>query len=195
MVSVPVLSGVSKPILRVEIFKFVVGILMITFSTRILKFDKKGEKTGWSYIEISKRQAEQLKPGCRVSFRIKGSLDAHPINKTALLPMGEGNFILPLNGTMRKAIGKKEGDALKVKIELDERPLALSSDFVTCLKDDPRAYDFFKKLPKSHQAYFSKWIESAKTISTKTKRITMAVIALGLSQGYPEMMRANKGLR
>jgi hypothetical protein len=168
---------------------------MITFSTRILKFDKKGEKTGWSYIEISKRQAEQLKPGCRVSFRIKGSLDSHAINQTALLPMGEGDFILPLNGTMRKVIGKKEGDVLKLKIELDERPLTLSSDFVTCLKDDPLAYNFFKTLPKSHQVYFSKWIESAKTISTKTKRITMAVIALGLGQGYPEMIRANKGVR
>jgi len=165
---------------------------VITFSTRILKFDKKGEKTGWSYIEISKRQAEQLKPGCRVSFRIKGDLDQYSISKTAILPMGDGNFILPVNGTMRKSLGKKEGDSLKVKIELDERPLTLSSDFVACLKDEPRAYDFFKTLPKSHQAYFSKWIESAKTISTKTKRITMAVIALGLGQGYPEMLRANK---
>lgn len=168
---------------------------MITYSTRILKFDKKGEKTGWSYIEISKRQAEQLKPNCRVSFRIKGLLDQHSIHQTALLPMGDGNFILPLNGTMRKAIGKKEGDMLTVKIEADERPLTLSSDFIKCLKDDPRAYTFFKTLPKSHQAYFSKWIESAKTISTKTKRITMAVIALGLGQGYPEMIRANKGVR
>lgn len=168
---------------------------MITYSTRILKFEKKGEKTGWSYIEISKRQAEQLKSGCRVSFRIKGQLDQHPIHQTALLPMGDGNFILPLNGAMRKAIGKIEGDLLTVKIEVDERPLTLSSDFIKCLKDDPRAYTFFKTLPKSHQAYFSKWIESAKTISTKTKRITMAVVALGLGQGYPEMIRANKGVR
>lgn len=168
---------------------------MITFSTKILKFDKKGEKTGWSYIEISKRQAEQLNSGCRVSFRIKGYLDGYAINKTALLPMGDGSFILPLNGTMRKAIGKKEGDSLSIKIELDERPLTLSSDFIKCLKDDSRAYDFFKTLPKSHQAYFSKWIESAKTIPTKTKRITMAVIALGLGQGYGEMIRANKGTR
>jgi Domain of unknown function (DUF1905)/Bacteriocin-protection, YdeI or OmpD-Associated len=168
---------------------------MITFSTRILKFEKKGEKTGWRYIEISNHQAEQLKPGCRVSFRVKGQLDQYTINKTSLLPMGEGNFILPLNGTMRKAIGKKEGDTLKVTMELDTRPLTLSNDFVTCLKDDPRGYDFFKTLPKSHQAYFSKWIESAKTITTKTKRITMAVIALGLGQGYGEMLRANRGVR
>jgi hypothetical protein len=167
---------------------------MITFSTRILKFQNNGEKTGWRYIEISKRQAEQLKPNNKVSFRVKGLLDQYPIQKTALLPMGEGNFILPINGTIRKAIGKKEGDALKVQLELDERAIQLSSDFIKCLKDEPRAYDFFKSLPKSHQNYFSKWIESAKTIQTKTKRITMAVVGLSAGQNYNEMIRANKTL-
>ena len=165
---------------------------MITFSVQILKFQKKGEKTGWSYIEISKRQAEQLKPNHRVSFRVKGHLDNHPIQKAALLPMGEGNFILPLNRSMRKAIGKHGGDRLQAKIELDERPLTPSANFIKCLKDDPRAYDFFKTLPKSHQHYFSKWIESAKTYPTKAKRITMAVISLSAGQGYGEMIRANK---
>jgi hypothetical protein len=168
---------------------------MITFSTRILKFQNKGEKTGWRYIEISKRQAEQLKPNNKVSFRVKGLLDQYSIEKTALLPMGEGDFILPINGTIRKAIGKKEGDMLKVRLELDERAIQLSSDFIKCLKDEPKAYDFFKSLPKSHQNYFSKWIEDAKTIQTKTKRITMAVIGLSAGQNYGEMIRANKVLR
>lgn len=167
---------------------------MISFSTRILKFQNKGEKTGWRYIEISKRQAEQLKPNNKVSFRVKGLLDQYPIEKTALLPMGEGDFILPINGTIRKAIGKKEGDALKVQLELDERAIQLSSDFIKCLKDEPKAYAFFKALPKSHQNYFSKWIESAKTIQTKTKRITMAVVGLSAGQNYGEMIRANKTL-
>jgi len=168
-------------------------LMMIKFSTRILKFGNKGEKTGWRYIEISQEQAEKLNPGCRVSFRIKGKLDNHVIEKTALIPMGEGNFILPFNATMRKATGKEEGDLIRVQLEYDKRELTLSSDFIQCLKDEPGAYDFFKTLPKSHQAYFSKWIESAKTINTKTKRITMAVIALAQKQGYPEMIRANKG--
>ena len=168
---------------------------MITFSTRILKFDKKGEKTGWSYIVIDRKKAEQLKPGNRVSFRVRGFIDQHSIHNTALLPMGEGDFILPLNGSMRKAIGKKAGDGLNVRLELDVRQLTPSSDFIKCLKDDGRAVEFFKTLPKSHQQYFSKWIESAKTIQTKTKRITMAVIALGSGQGYPEMIRANKSFR
>jgi hypothetical protein len=168
---------------------------MITFSTRILQFGKQGEKTGWTYIEISKRQAEQLKPGNKKSFRVRGLLDNFVLEQAALLPMGEGKFILPMNAAIRKGTGKKAGDIIKVKFEVDERARKLSADFIKCLKDDARAYDFFKNLPKSHQQYFSNWIESAKTVSTKTKRITMAVIALGAGQGYGEMMRANKTVR
>lgn len=166
---------------------------MIAFSTRVKKFDKKGEKTGWTYIEISKRYANQINPGCKTSFRIKGKLDQYEIEKTALLPMGDGDFILPFNAAIRKGTGKKMGDLINVEITLDVRELTLSKDFIQCLKDDPIAFAFFKSLPKGHQNYFSKWIDSAKTTATKTKRITMAVIALALKQGYGEMIRANKG--
>jgi hypothetical protein len=165
---------------------------MIRFSTRIQKFQKHGEKTGWSYIEITSAQANKLKPGYKVSFRVKGTLDQHPIEKTALLPMGDGTFILPVNATIRKAIGKQAGDKLSVALDLDERQITISSDFLKCLKDEPRALIYFKSLPKGHQNYFSKWIDSAKTAATKARRITMAVIALGSGQGYSEMVRANK---
>lgn len=165
---------------------------MIAFSAKILKFADKGEKTGWSYIEVSEKQAEKLKPGCKKSFRVKGQLDQHKIERIALIPMGDGKFILPINASMRKGTGKKAGDVVRVSLELDERGIRLSADFINCLKDEPRAYEFFKSLPQGHQNYFSNWIESAKTTHTKTKRITMAVIALASGQGYPEMIRANK---
>ncbi len=42
------------------------------------------------------------------SFRVKGLLDNHPIAQTALLPAGDGAFILPINAAMRKGIGKKQ---------------------------------------------------------------------------------------
>jgi hypothetical protein len=165
---------------------------MIRFTTRIQRFEKQGEKTGWSYIEITSAQAHKLKPDCKVSFRVKGQLDEHKIEKIALLPMGDGSFILPVNATIRKATNKKAGDKLIVILDADDRAVSISPDFIKCLKDDPRAFDFFKSLPKGHQNYFSKWIDSAKTLPTKTRRITMAVIALGQGQGFPEMIRANK---
>ena len=39
---------------------------MITFTTTLQKFNSKGEKTGWTYIEISEQQAQKLKPGVKV---------------------------------------------------------------------------------------------------------------------------------
>jgi len=165
---------------------------MITFTTTIHKFVSQGEKTGWTYIEISASQAKKLKPNTKVSFRVKGTLDSFGIQKTALLPMGDGKFIMPLNAAIRKGIGKKQGEKLKVALEVDEREIELSRDLMKCLKDDPQAQSFFKTLTKGHQQYFSKWIESAKTPATKTKRIVMALTAFTKKQGYPEMMRENK---
>ena len=131
---------------------------MIKFTTTILKFDKKGEKTGWSYVEISAAQAKKLKDS-KVSFRIKGSIDQHSFEKLSILPMGDGGFILPVNGTIRKSIGKKQGDKVTLAIEADDRNLTISHDLMVCLKEDPDAMAFFKSLPGSHQRYFSKWIE------------------------------------
>jgi hypothetical protein len=165
----------------------------IKFKTTIQRFAKQGEKTGWSYFEISAKQAAQLKPGSKVSFRVKGTLDSHAIKQVSLLPMGNGGFIMPFNASMRKGTGKKAGDLLVVNLEVDEARFVLSPDLMACLKDEPASMKFFKSLSGSHQRYFSKWIESAKTSMTKAKRIAMALIAFSKQQGYPEMMRENKG--
>ena len=165
---------------------------MIQFMTTLHKFDKQGEKTGWTYIEINSTYEKKLKPDTKVSFRVKGTLDSYKIKQIALLPMGDGKFIMPVNAAMRKGIGKKLGDRIKVSIEEDNSEFVFSQDFMDCLRDDPAAQDFFQSLSGSHQKYFSKWIDSAKTSATKTKRIIMAVTALSKKQGYPEMIRANK---
>ena len=165
---------------------------MIKFNTTILRFDKQGEKTGWTYIEISPAQAKKLNPGVKVAYRVKGKLDEFSIEKAALIPMGEGGFIMPLNGKIRKEIGKKMGDKLKVEIELDARQIQPSADFMACLKQEPESMKFFKTLPGSHQRYYSKWIEDAKTSQTKAKRIVMALTAFSKKQRFNEMMRANR---
>lgn len=168
---------------------------MIHFTAELQKFEKKGEKTGWTYLEISAPRASKLKPGCKVSFRVKGMLDQFPIRQTALIPMGDGNFILPFNASLRKGTGKKAGDKITVKLEADEKKYQLSPDLMKCLKAEPPLLQFFNSLTGSHQRYFSKWIESAKTQETKAKRIAMAMIAFSKKQGYPEMIRENKGNR
>lgn len=165
---------------------------MLSFTATLQKFGEQGEKTGWTYIDVSSEQAHLLQPNTKKSFRVKGKLDGYAFEGVALVPMGEGNFIIAVNATMRQAIKKRKGDTIQVQLAFDEKGYQLNEDFVACLEDEPKAIAYFNALTKGHQNYFSKWIESAKTIETKTKRITMAVIALAKQMGYPEMIRANK---
>lgn len=165
---------------------------MIHLTAILKKFDKQGEKTGWTYIEIPAGFAQKLKPGNKKEFKVRGRLDNFPLERVSLLPMGNGSFIMPVNTAMRKATGKTKGATVKVSLQEDTSEFVFNGDFIECLRDDPGALDFFQSLPGSHQRYFSKWIDSAKTEPTKIKRITMAVNALSKKLGYGEMLRAAK---
>ena len=163
---------------------------MIQFTVTIHRFEKQGEKTGWTYIEIPADLAQQLKPGNKKSFRVKGKLDNYKITGVSLLPMGGGSFIMPINGAMRKGTGKKLGAMLKVQLEEDKKPYVLNAEFLECLQDEPKALTNFNAMPKSFQNYYSKWIESAKTEPTRTKRIATAVSTLAKGMNYSEMIRS-----
>jgi hypothetical protein len=165
---------------------------MIEFTATLKQFAEQGEKTGWTYIEIPADIAQALKPGNKKSFRVKGKLDKYVIDHVALLPMGGGIFIMAVNAGMRKGIGKKKGAMVKVKLQEDKKEFEFNKDFVDCLSDEPSAKAFFNTLTGSHQRYFSKWIDSAKTEQTRTKRIAWAVTALSKKQGYSEMIRSHK---
>lgn len=163
---------------------------MVQFTVTIHKFEKKGEKSGWTYIEIPADIAQQLKPGNKKSFRVKGKLDNYKIAGVSLLPMGGGSFIMAINGTMRKGTGKKQGAMLNVELEEDKKLYQPDKEFMECLADEPQALANFKAMPKSFQNYYSKWIESAKTEPTKTTRIAAAVSSLARGMNFPEMLRS-----
>ena len=164
---------------------------MVEFSTTILQFAEKGEKTGWSYVTIPPDIAEKLRPGFKKSFRVKGKLDNYSIARQALLPMGNGEFILPLKAAVRKAIHKNKGAMVKLILEEDTRALKVSSELLECLSDSPMAEKKFKSLPVSHQMYYSNWIESAKTVGTKAKRIGLTIMAMEKNMTYGEMLKMN----
>ena len=163
---------------------------MVRFTTKILQFGEMGEKTGWSYIRIPAALAEKLMSGVRKSFRVKGRLDEHAIEKVALLPMGEGDFIMPLKANVRKTLRKQKGDSLRVELEVDKAVIKPPKDLMECLADEPEALAYFKTLPKSHQNYFGNWVREAKTEGTRTKRLASVVMAMTRRQNFGEMLRA-----
>lgn len=162
---------------------------MIKFNATIEVDSRDPDKLGWSFIIVNKALSARLNPGVRKGFRVKGKLDKMEIRQTSLLPVNGGRFMLPFNAKMRKGTGKKAGDKVNVELEVDKAAVKLNADLVACLKDDPQAYTFFKTLVPSHQRYFSKWIDDAKTAPTKEKRITLAMSALGRKMNFVKMIR------
>jgi hypothetical protein len=165
---------------------------MIHLTAIVKRFGQQGEKTGWTYIEVPANEAEKLVPNNKKSFRVKGKLDQHAIAQVSLIPMGGGDFILPLNAAMRKATGKSLGHSIEVKLAVDKSELTICSELLECLQDEPAAKAYFDKLAPSHQKYYSKWIESAKTDATKAKRIALAVNGMARGLDYGAILRLQK---
>ncbi|MCJ8209459.1 YdeI/OmpD-associated family protein [Mucilaginibacter sp. RS28] len=166
---------------------------MITFEAVLHQFADQGEKTGWTYIEIPAHVAAELKPGNKKSFRVKGMLDHFQISGVAMIPMGEGNFIIAVNAEMRKGIRKSKGAMVNVVLEVhDDFVIEVPKDLQMCLDEEPEGLEFFNSLPKGHRDYFIKWINSAKTEATRTNRVVNTVNAMVNRMGYPEMIRALK---
>ncbi|MEZ5027908.1 MAG: YdeI/OmpD-associated family protein [Ferruginibacter sp.] len=135
------------------------------------------------------------KPGCKKIVQGKGKLYEFKIEKVALVPMGEGNFIMAINATMRKGIGKTKGATVNVQIELDASQIKVPPQLLVCLQDEPEALKYFNSLPQGHRNYFTKWIQSAKTEPTKVKRITMVVKTMIRKMDFGAMLREERDER
>jgi len=165
---------------------------MVKFTSVLKQFAEQGEKTGWTYIEVPADIAQQLKPGNKKTFRVKGRIEAHTIKRVALMPMGNGSFILPVNAEMRKGIQKRRGATVEVQLQEDKDKLPPPAALLECLADEPAAKDFFESLTEGHKNYFANWINTAKTEPTKIKRIALAVDALSKQMDFGAMLRNHK---
>ncbi|UKJ06248.1 YdeI/OmpD-associated family protein [Solitalea lacus] len=166
---------------------------MVAFEAVVFKYKQKGEKTGWTYIDVPADVANEIKPGNKKEMRVRGRLDSTPVYGMALLPVGSGNFILSLNAQLRKKLGKSEGSMLHVELEEDvDFKIEIPEDLYTCLCDEPEAIVQFESLNKSNQNYFINWVNSAKTEPTRIKRIALTVNAMIYNLTFGEMLRAEK---
>lgn len=169
---------------------------MVDFTTIILQFAEQGEKTGWTYVEIPADIAQEMKPGNKKSFRVKGKLDNLDVRGMALMPMGEGNFIMALKKDVCKALHKRRGAMLRVQIEPDnDFKFAIPADLLECFEYEPEGEEFFNSLAESHRGYFVKWIDSAKTDATRANRIANTINAMVRRIDYGTMLRELKKAR
>lgn len=166
---------------------------MVNFNAEIEKFESNGEKTGWSYVFISEAIAQQIKPDDKRGFRVRGQIDNLQISGKSLLPMGGGDFILPLDGKIRRQLKKETGNPVALSLEYDaDFKIEMPEDLEVCLAQEDGLLEHFLSYTKSHQNYFIVWLNTAKTEATRTKRLIMIVDAMEKRQDYGMMLRSNK---
>jgi hypothetical protein len=166
---------------------------MIEFKTTMLQFGEMGEKTGWRYVEIPADLVQEIKPNNKKAFRVRGFIDAFPISGFALMPIGDGKFIMPVKAEIRKAIRKESGAMVAIKLEEHKDfKVEIPADLQDCFDFDPEAQAQFETLAMSHRNYFIKWIEGAKTAETRARRIINTVNAMLRKWDYNVMIREMK---
>ena len=131
------------------------------------------DMSNWTYVIIPGISPEYKARGGTI--RVRGFIDSYELKQYNLLPMKDQRMFLPINSTVRKKTGKKEGDHVHVVLFYDPSPVVIPDEILACLLDAPLAHQFFSSLSESNQKYYIDWIEGAKKMETKVERIQKSI--------------------
>jgi hypothetical protein len=137
------------------------------------KFPGKG---GWTFARIPEILQNKENPFGWVT--VKGTINGYKISNYKLMPMGNGCLFLPVKAAIRKAIGKQEGDYVKIILFADNDPLPIPQEMLDCLRDEPLAYKYFFEMTSAEQKKYIDWIYAAKKESTRIDRMANAILRI-----------------
>ena len=91
------------------------------------------------------------------------------------MPMGNGKLFLPVKASIRKEIGKQEGDWVQVILYADNSLIEIPEEFLLCLKDVAAAHKHFLNFTQGQQKEYIDWIYAAKKEETRVERIAESI--------------------
>ena len=138
------------------------------------KFPGKG---GWTFVRVPVEILPVRKPFGMI--RVCGFVDDFEFEGKHLMPMGNGYLFLPIAKPIRTAIGKEQGDTVRLKLMRDEVPSQVPEELIDCLQDDPGKLQLFQRLSDADQKHWIEHIYSANTPEVKSDRIVKLLNQLG----------------
>ncbi|MFN3402577.1 MAG: DUF1905 domain-containing protein [Cytophagaceae bacterium] len=143
------------------------------------KFSGKG---GWTFARLPGVKTEKNTPfGWR---KVKGFIDSYEIKQYHLMPFGNGELFLPVKAEIRKKIKKEAGEIVHVVIYEDNSPLETPQEFLICLKEDKKAFNFYNCLSDTEKKKYLDWIYSVKSEEAKVEKMAKAINNLALNKKY-----------
>jgi len=108
--------------------------------------------------------------------KVKAMIEGVPY-RGLLVRMGGPNHILIILKGIREQVGKTFGDEIKVSVELDveERVVTVPAELKRVFKSEKEAKAAFEKLSYTHQKEYVTWINEAKKIETRTRRVEQTI--------------------
>jgi hypothetical protein len=138
------------------------------------KFPGKG---GWTYAAIPEVAQNQNNPFGWV--KVKGHIDGFELKQYKLMPMGNGELFLPVKAAIRKIIQKEQGDYVDIELYLDKSMLEIPEEVLECFKNEPpEIFETFQTFSEGEKKAYLDWIDAAKMIDTKVKRIAKMMARL-----------------
>lgn len=134
-------------------------------------------KGGWTFVRVPVEILTARKAFGMI--RICGFVDDFEFEGKHLMPMGNGFLFLPLSKPIRTAIGKEQGDTVRLKLMRDEVPSQVPEELIDCLKDDPGKLQLFQRLSDADRKHWIEFIYSANSPEVKSDRIVKLLNQLG----------------
>jgi hypothetical protein len=133
--------------------------------------------SGGAYLEFPFRTQEIFGTNNRVPVRI--NFNGEPY-RGSLVRMGTECHIVPILKTIREKIGKGIGDSVEVEVFLDDEPrlVEVPQDVQDAMKKNLQAKEKFTALSYSHQREYVLWIDEAKKVETRQRRIEKLIATL-----------------
>jgi hypothetical protein len=149
---------------------------------RLEKFPGKG---GWTFAAIP--QILPNKTGPFGWMKVRGNIDDFPIKNYKLMPMGNDRLFLPVKAEIRKKIGKKAGDIVKVVLYADETPLEIPEEIGECFANEPpQVLATYLNFTEGERKAYLDWIYNAKRTETKAERIASMMGRLIQNKKLPD---------
>lgn len=148
----------------------------------IATVEKADGRFGWSYATFP-HDVEKLF-GKKGRVRIKGTVNGVPMDR-ALMPTKEGSHVIILGNELRRQAKLKAGDPARFEVWLNERPeeLDIPAELHETLDFFPEFKAGWDGLTTGMKRSMLIWINSAKTVTTRAKRV--AEILRRFETGHP----------